>query len=965
MSKRARSASFSDEEEDDAGERSRPREIQSTFDPFGRLRGVALGIHSTSDAGITVPEIVNEDYVPSDGFIHHRNTGALLIGQHGKQPFNRDERELTDLLMQRLLAHADYAFVDQCVGASTRELTDFLALKDVVRDRVVADVLKRARDVQQERLKVAMPARLASRDAMQARYLRLNHIEGVIDAEVRGPARRWVDTDASAIGMALWTRILGREGDVDEFHALLFPFYMRWQYAFVATRIAHAAAGPLTPLDRDTMARIIAMDQALFPDIVPYAVVGDADAPALADDTARRRAFLAYVLGRDVYQRHNLGVGGRRTRLTNRQWLDGVLVDTLRRGMLAVPGFVDPTLLPYQGVSTRVVPAFNLVANPSDVQLERFLDALVLFNESGDDAAERGNLELKWTMNMSSAVPVVPAWFPRVLRGAHPTRLDPADPSDADAMDDADVFGMPVLLGASLDDLRTLANATILFNDNYGSIGSTNRRLFAHAVAPSLLEWTRASVWLERMLSPVVVAALTDMAQQPRWREDHGLVVLPRLEADAARAFSPEPSMYYLQWYLNDAVAARASAIGDVIEYVHVLTPLLVQPREGLIYANVTEPAINVSTYRNRLVTTLNGHRGSLAYYRRSTWGAAVNNARTAVGIVADDAQREVANVAIHPFMVRYKLLPYLFGGASVLLRDHISRQGHWFQVGGVLEPFAPRATAGPPAEGAPGTSADAVWPEVMRTLHRLAPAESHVTSAQVARAAAHLDAGNDPFGTMPSAFALWPDATLRDPQIEATPLIALPLYWHYVRLLYAEAETRYRAADLASARKLVNDIDMEIAQTQAAATKAATDSLGGSSSDIIQLAQNLYVADPATMAQPHISGRVLFTPFFRRALDDLRVMVQVTLGYGASVGLDTLTSNEDRHANLRHAAVTFIAAKAAQSGIFFPSGYNKDRQFGVAPQLLAEAIGELRKALVSYGRPVVRGPVPWRLHFR
>jgi hypothetical protein len=182
--------------------------------------------------------------------------------------------------------------------------------------------------------------------------------------------------------------------------------------------------------------------------------------------------------------------------------------------------------------------------------------------------------------------------------------------------------------------------------------------------------------------------------------------------------------------------------------------------------------------------------------------------------------------------------------------------------------------------------------------------------------------------------------------------------------LLYARDETRHRGADLSKTRTLLDNIEQEIMLAQDAATRAAVDHANGdTAADIIQLAHKLYVADPQTMMQPRVSGRALFTSFFRKALDELEGMVQDTLRY-PSVTLDMLTSNAPEFRTLRRAAVNFVAAYAATSSVTFPSGYNKDRQFGVSPALMTAAIGQLKDALRVSAHLRATGPAPRVLPF-
>ncbi len=122
-------------------------------------------------------------------------------------------------------------------------------------------------------------------------------------------------------------------------------------------------------------------------------------------------------------------------------------------------------------------------------------------------------------------------------------------------------------------------------------------------------------------------------------------------------------------------------------------------------------------------------------------------------------------------------------------------------------------------------------------------------------------------------------------------------------------------------------------------------------------------------MQRPHISGRVLFTPFFQGALDELRQTVETTLG-APHITLEKMTSGEPRYWNLRLAAVKFIAALAARSGLTFPTGYNKDKQFALVTKMMAEALNALRMAILALDRRngrsglVARPAPPRRLGF-
>jgi hypothetical protein len=993
-------------EEEEEEEPATSRRRVSVFSPH--LHGAHFGIHSASQPGIVVDTIAGARYAPIDGYIRDRSNGELHPDQVGLQPGNSLEQQMEQDYEALLMAHPDYDFLSQCVGASTRQLVDFATFKDVVRDRVLAVQYKRAQKIQQKRLEASLPSRLASREIIAARYRFLSHIEAVIDAEVRGPARKWLDSDASATSMALWTRLLGQPGDTHEFHALLFPFYKQWEYTFIDTRILlPGAMGPVTAEDVATVADIVAMDRALFGDtLVPLNVMAG-DAPDVW-----RSKVLKYVLWRDVYGRHLLRVQQSDTRITNRQWLDNVLIETLRRGIVSLPGFTRTNELPLDGAPQRLAAPIDMTvgAGGLDLNVRRFFDALSLFGDTTrpDPANAPAVVGAEWQMGMG--VLPHPPWLDRVMGGRDPRNLEPGEPAIAPLVLDGDTaYSQPELALLSVGATRALAMATLFSDTPYLQTASTEPRLMAHAIAPSLFEWTRACTWLERILSPVVVAALADMAQQPGWREDHGLVVLPQLEAAAAATFAPNPAVYYVQYFMGEAVVkARVTALGDMLAYMHHLQPLVVRPTPADLYTvpATMVPAAAADAATTAMLQTLLPQRGSLNYYRRNTWRTVLDVADNAAGgaigrgLFLDDAPRPVGDARINPRMIEVKYLPFLFGDASRILKEHMERDGHWFHVGGALEPFAPRAThghlipvaaaagAGPPALD----DADQVWAEVIRTLRNPNPPPppprvpggpppvEAVSALDVYRVAGRLPPGMDPTTGLPllppavpvapvpparpSLGIAWHMVTTPEWQTKGTPLVALALHWHYVRLLYERDEARHRAADLVDARALLDNIEREITLAQHAATKAALDHAApASSADILELANKLYVADPATMSLPRVSGRAIFTPFFRKALDDLEGMVQDTLGYPA-VTLDMLTSHDARYRTLRRAAVNFVAACAANSSMTFPSGYNKDRQFGVAPALMTAAIHQLRTALLGHGQPAVLGLAPRRLLF-
>src|SRR5690242_15799456 len=187
MSKRARERRSSSEEEEE-GRSVTPRiddeddaatRVHTRFTPFARLRrdaaaagaaagGADYGINTAGEAGITVDEIADKRWRPIDGWVRDPVTGELYPGQRGQQPHNPAEQERTHVFMQRLLAHPDYAFLDLCVGRSTRQLSDFAAVKDVVHDRVLQEELRLAREAQSKRLAQTLPQRLEARKAVEA-----------------------------------------------------------------------------------------------------------------------------------------------------------------------------------------------------------------------------------------------------------------------------------------------------------------------------------------------------------------------------------------------------------------------------------------------------------------------------------------------------------------------------------------------------------------------------------------------------------------------------------------------------------------------------------------------------------------------------------------------------------------------------------------------------------------------------
>ncbi len=108
--------------------------------------------------------------------------------------------------------------------------------------------------------------------------------------------------------MALWPRLIGGPGgDPDEFHGLMFPFYMAWQYGFLRDRIEPRGDGAaLSAEDFATVDRILAMDAKLYPTLGnPF---GIARVGAAADMDHYKANVLRHVLYRDVYSRHRLQV---------------------------------------------------------------------------------------------------------------------------------------------------------------------------------------------------------------------------------------------------------------------------------------------------------------------------------------------------------------------------------------------------------------------------------------------------------------------------------------------------------------------------------------------------------------------------------------------------------------------------------------------------------------------------------
>ncbi len=490
------------------------------------------------------------------------------------------------------------------------------------------------------------------------------------------------------------------------------------------------------------------------------------------------------------------------TLLSNRQWLDGILVDVLRRAMDVLPGgrrYVAE--LPDRGQRQRLSPAFNVLANAgNDVRFDAFANVYALFDEVG---------ARDWYVPGDVSRPFVG------YKGAL---------NDNGA---ADHWVRPEATLAGIADVRVHQHATntILSDESFECLDVDATRIYSHARAPSLFEYRRATAAIERMLSPLVATVLSDMAQQPVWQPNHGLFVLPRLENPGGNA------SYYVQYSRQPQ---RVHAVGDIVDHVHALRPLLDEPTVGRLYMydDAIGDANTRATTRRNLIDSVNALRVGLDFYRPAAWQRMIDAQLTQYAALFDDdeGRRPGQEQGINPLAIKNVLLPMLFGEASEELARYVSN-GHYFQVGTLTDaPFPVRAVAAaaasPSAAAVASPGADE-WAELLRTVRR-------VTHKLADEALVYARAS----GTEAPLQTVWPNLQDWQRREFGTPLLALPLLWHYVRatfivfhssvhaqvrLLFEQSAREYRAAELDKARTLLEQIDTEIAETQKAATEAAT----------------------------------------------------------------------------------------------------------------------------------------------
>jgi hypothetical protein len=308
------SSSASEEGEDE----TEPKELQHApvrkaarrqDDPLlsalDRVSGIPLGLHR-GDPVIHIPGIEgrrNQPVPQDDGLLRDAKTSVVTQGDD-ETAFNPAWRADWFSRMRALFDAEDYEFLQLLAGALKKTPEQLLEIDTLLLQQRTSQELAEARKVELEQLKRGVNERI---DDLRKAQAQLDELRATRVAEQTGlvePAQRLLQQD----GLGALLR-MDRGG-------LLYPYYMRWQYEFIADHIGSTparAGSERPPLTRDQLSRIAfitATDASLG--LSPSGDVAemmhemregpDGTYTVRLTDEILRSAFRTYVMKRDFHR---------------------------------------------------------------------------------------------------------------------------------------------------------------------------------------------------------------------------------------------------------------------------------------------------------------------------------------------------------------------------------------------------------------------------------------------------------------------------------------------------------------------------------------------------------------------------------------------------------------------------------------------------------------------------------------
>lgn len=173
--------------------------------------------------------------------------------------------------------------------------------------------------------------------------------------------------------------------------------------------------------------------------------------------------------------------------------------------------------------------------------------------------------------------------------------------------------------------------------------------------------------------------------------------------------------------------------------------------------------------------------------------------------------------------------------------------------------------------------------------------------------------------------------------QVHFTPLTALPLFCDFIAFLYHDRGvlgnrlTRFRAAMSQIEQMLVDE-------------QSHNHELADHSADTLRdTAQRIHMPSSGYAHQPHISGLIYFTPFFKAALVAVE---QYARAHSSRPDITLAELTSEKTPALQYAVAKYIAAHEVALGIEHPGQYKKDKEMDMARRILRDAELALLRAI-------------------
>jgi len=970
------------------------RQDDPLLSALDRVSGIPLALQR-GDPVIHIPGIERRrnDPVPQDdGLLRDPRTG-VVTQDDDEIAFDPKWRDDWFARFKDMISAEDYEFLALLAGALKKTPEQLLDLDTLLLQQRTSQDLADARKVELEQLKRGVNERIEDLRKAQVFLDELRATRVAEQTRLVEPAQRLLQQD----GLAALLRI-HRGG-------LLYPYYLRWQYDFIARRIGDA--GPSTPavvdaLSHSDISRIvfildtdaslgITREAARALVTAEFVVDKDLYRPARGNQPLRD-AFKIYVVARDFTRMldgqtsiHN------GPRLVLFEYLDDIVRQATRLGYGHLPG-----------LSPLAPSLSDLGAEESGVSIPRA-------------PVGGGSLRFPWFFGHAPAFSTPYYWrLARIHDKAPayvrlPEEVDPAGPSmlanynsvrDTRALRDAQFLYGTGVAGTTLLNVVTVSRGATPAAQIDAALGGAQVAQGLVNVNPAAILKPALAYLIDGVAPPGIDASPTATYSLRRFiptRRDYGLVcdavdilLGPLLVHGFETLFTQSPLFTLPTTPLPNEAGQRVAALktvlgqaqgtafdplrffyttearpvmsslqlGDMLAYVRYNTPAVVSPNAATLWgAGRVDEVDTLVTRAISAPITIDPAARDLRYgdklwddlvgalgagQDRPVKAKQIADIITGTGAAPTDAVKRQFESS-DPWVVRDVMFPILFEG---VFSAHVAQLGkdHPLTLGASYWPLQSRAIPIPAVEARDKLD--------QKLLGRLGEASAEMYDTARGTAWAKADFGAPTRNR------------IRFLQ-EMCPIAVLPLMADLMVALYGQDSALL--AEITAAERIVRNLQRTVEEVSDA--RAQLQKLQDETKNIHLAARRLWSPSARHMLRPEISGQIALNQFAQHLIDTSLEWCLEWAEEAELPRLPTLPELTGRvDTRLRRAFIDMCAWVEQRQALDHPGQYKKDKEYEIEPNVAIKRRAQMKRALIRFLGPPrntsgrIMGPIAPRL---